>query len=180
MRLIGIVFLSMIAAACASGPKLYVNENPAASFANYRTYGFSESLGTDRAEYNSMLSQYLTDAVGRELNARGYEQSDEPDLRVNFFVNTKEKIRATQTPTAGGYYGYRRGSYVGWDGYETRVSQFTEGTLTIDMVDAEVNQLVWEANAVGRVTEKDRENLKAAVDEAVTAIFSKFSYRAPR
>lgn len=174
----GIVLVGL--AACASGPKIYTNENPSARFNAYQTYGFPKKLGTDSAEYSSFLSQYLTTAVSRELDARGYQRADNPDLKVNFFVNTKEKIRATQTPAAGGYYGYRRGYYGAWGSYETRVDQFTEGTLTIDLVDAEADQLVWEGNAVGRVRDEARENLQARIDEVVSSIFADYPYRASR
>ena len=164
-------------AACSSGPKLYTNQNPSARFSEYKTYGFAQPLGTDKSEYSSFLSQYLTNAVSRELDARGYVMSDEPDISVNFFVNTKEKIRATQSPAAGGYYSYRRGYYDPWGGYETRVDQFTEGTLTVDLVDTQANQLVWEANLVGRVREEARENLEAAIDQAISTVFADYSYR---
>lgn len=44
------------------------------------------------------------------------------------------------------YYGYRRGYYSPWVGYsyatETTVSQYTEGTFNIDIVDARRQQLI--------------------------------------
>ena len=176
-RLLLVVAALLGLVACASGPKLYTNQNPSARFSEYQTYGFAQPLGTDKSEYSSLLSQYLTNAVSRELDARGYVRSDQPDLQINFFVNTKEKIRTTQTPAAGGYYSYRRGYYDPWGGYETRVDQFTEGTLTVDLVDTQANQLVWEANLVGRVREEARENLEAAIDQAISNVFAEYPYR---
>jgi hypothetical protein len=76
-----------------------------------------------------------------------------------------------------GYYGYRSGFYGGWGGYYTNVDQYTEGTLNIDLVDAKHRQLVWEGVAVGRVTEKHRENREAAINTAVAEIFKKFPFR---
>lgn len=178
LRYLGVCILLLGIAACASGPKLYTSENPTARFAEYRSYGFAEPLGTDKSTYSSLLSQYLSNAVSRELDARGYFRSDNPDLKINFFVNTEEKIQATQTPAGGGYYAYRRGYYGAWGGYETQIDQFTEGTLTIDLVDAEANQLVWEANLVGRVREKARENLESTINEVITTVFAEYPYRA--
>jgi hypothetical protein len=172
-----------VLAGCASGPSIFVNEDPAATFGAYRTYGFAEPLGTDRPEYSSLLSQYLKTAAARELESRGYRFSEEPELLVNFYLETKEKIRSTSTPSGGpwigGYYGYRRGHYGVWTGYETTVSQYTEGTLNVDVVDRERKQLVWEATVVGRIRDADREDVQGTVDSVLAQVFSRFPYRAP-
>lgn len=175
--------LTLLLAGCASGPSIFVNEDPGAAFSGYRTYGFAEPLGTDRPEYSSLLSQYLRTAAARELEARGYRPGDEPDLLVNFYLETKEKIRSTSSPSPGvsfgGYYGYRRGYYGVWSGYETTVSQYTEGTLNVDVVDRERKQLVWEATVVGRIRDADREDVQGTVDSVMAQVFSRFPHRAP-
>jgi hypothetical protein len=167
-------------AGCATGPQIYTNSDPAGNFAAYRTYNFAEPLGTDRPQYSSLLTQYLKTAVSRELGARGYQMSDDPDLLVNFFTESKEKVQSTTTagPGAGGYYGWRSGYYGVWGGYETRVTQYTEGTLVIDLIDARRNQLVWEGIAVDRVREDTRRNPQNAVDQVVAQVFAEFPWRA--
>ena len=168
--------------ACASGPKVYADKDPGADFARYRTYAFEPVLGTDDETYSSILSQYLKTAVGHELEARGYTYSDSPDLLVNFRVRTNEKIQSDISVGVGmsGYFGYRRGYYGVWSGYpaETRVTQYTEGTLNVDLVDAARKQLVWEGTIIGRVREEHRANLQQTVDQAVSAIFARYPYRA--
>lgn len=167
-------------AGCASGPQIYSNSDPAGDFSGYRTYNFAEPLGTDRPEYSSLLSQYLKTAVSRELGARGYQRSDNPDLLVNFYTETKEKVQSTTTagPGLGGFYGWRTGYYGVWGGYETRVTQYTEGTLVVDLVDAKRNQLVWEGIAVDRIREETLRNPQPAVDQAMSQIFAQFPWRA--
>jgi hypothetical protein len=170
-----------LVASCASGPKLFVNEDPGADFGRYRTFAFSTPLGTDSPQYSSMLSTFLKDATRRELEARGYRYVEsDADLLVNFYVSTKEKVTSTAGPAYGaGYYGYRGMNYGVWTGYETQVSQYTEGTLNIDLVDTRQKRLVWEGVAVGRVRDEIRENLKPAVDGVVAQIFAKYPHRAP-
>lgn len=34
-----------------------------------------------------------------------------------------------------GYHGYRGDMYSAWGGYDTTVSEYTEGTLNVDVVD---------------------------------------------
>lgn len=181
---LGLFAVAVLISGCVTGPKVFVNENPEAQFSGFRTYAYAAELGTDRPGYSSLLSQALKAAVSRELNARGYrEATSSPDLTVNFYVHTKEKIRTTTTttPTAGFYYGYRRGLYDPWAGYgavETDVRQYTEGTLTIDLVDARNSQLVWEGTAVGRVRDDMRENLQATIDAVVADVFARYSHAA--
>jgi hypothetical protein len=61
----------------------------------------------------------------------------------------------------------------------TDVTQYKEGTLTIDLIDAGRKQLVWEATVTKSITSKDSQNVGAALDSAVTAAFAKFPV-APR
>jgi len=169
-------------AGCSSGPKVITNVNPNAAFNSYKTYNYVATLGTDeRKGYRSILSNYMIAATDREMQARGYQKSGSPDLVVNFYVHTKEKIRTTTEPSMGmgGYYGYRAGYYGAYGGYETRTTQYTEGTLNIDIVDNQTQQLAWEGIAVGRVNDEVRQNLEGAVNTALGEVFSKFSYTAP-
>lgn len=170
----------LLLGACASGPDVFTNQDPAADFSNYRTYDFEAKLGTDRdSGSRSLLSTYLTRAVARELEARGYTRSDTPDLKVNFYVNTEEKVRSRSVPTAGGYYGYRAPYYDPWGGYggyETQIDQFTEGTLNVDLIDAAKNQLVWEGAVVGKITEEVRQNVEATVNAATAELFKAYPY----
>ncbi len=57
---------------------------------------------------------------------------------------------------------------------ETRVDQYTEGTLNIDVVNAPTKKLVWEGPVAGRLTEKDVHNMKQTVDEVVAAVINNF------
>lgn len=175
-----LVLAAIVLTSCASGPKIYTNQDPDADFSQYKTYGFAQ-LDTDKYRYSSLLSQYMTTAASRELEARGYTKSANPDLLVNFHVQTQEKIKTTQTPTSSmGYYGYRgHGGYGGWGGYtgyETRVTQYTEGTVNVDLIDNRRSQLVWEAVLVGRVTDKARENLEATVNAVMVEVFLGYPY----
>jgi hypothetical protein len=81
----------------------------------------------------------------------------------------------------GGYYGYRGGFYddFGYGGvaYETRVDQYTEGTLTVDMIDPVNRKLLWEGTVAGRLTKKDVQNMEATVDQAVKDVFVNFPIR---
>jgi len=171
-----VIATTALLAACSSGPKIYTNQDPNADLGNYQTFGFEQQLGTDRQDGSrSLESQYLMAAAKNQMQLRGYTYSENnPDLSVNFYIQTKEKIRSTSTPTAGGYYGYRGGAYGAYGGYDTTVTQYTEGTVTIDLIDMTTDQLVWEGTAVGRVTEKVMENLEQAATDVVAEIYGSY------
>ena len=181
-RRFSVVAVAALLSACASTPNTFSNAAPGVDFSQYKTFGFYSTLSTDKAQYQSLESNFLKVAVAQELVARGFDHDEvDPDVRVNFYINTQEKIKSRSVPTAGGYYGYRDPfAYDPWGGYgmgtsyETRVDQFTEGTLNIDVVDARSQKLVWEGSIVGRLTDKDIRNLEQTVDEAVAAAMTGF------
>ena len=134
-------------AGCAVGPKITADYDRNADFNAYRTFAFFEQLGTDAAGYESLVTQTLKSAIRREMEARGYTYAEaDPDLRINFNAKLAQQTRVSQTP-APMYYGYRRGFYGGWGnyGYDTRVDQYVEGTLNIDIVDASASN--WSGKA---------------------------------
>jgi hypothetical protein len=168
-------------AGCATGPTVRADYDRSANFAAYRTFGFYSPLGTDKAGYQSLITQTIKSAVQSELESRGYAYTESsPDLLVNFNAKLARQTEISQMPATPMYYGYRRGFYGGWGGYayETRVDQYTEGTLNIDIVDPKRQQLVWEGVAVGRVTKKNQEERQAAIRAAVTEIFAQYPFRA--
>lgn len=155
----------------------------AADFSRYKTYNFYEDAGPGGSEYQSFFSRYMVAAISREMERRGYVKSDDPDLLVNFNAILQEKTRVRTVPApppVGAYYAYRRGFYSAWPTYnygtETEVSQYTEGTFNIDLVDARAGRLVWEAVGQGRVSRKKLENLEENVNKGVAKYFALYPF----
>jgi hypothetical protein len=172
-------------AGCASGPEVRANSDSSVNFSQYKTFGFVNPLGTDRSGYQSIVSQQLKAATQRELEARGIRLDEQsPQLLVNFNGKLSDKVRVSSTPTpmyGMGYYGYRGGMYGAWPAYvdQTTVTQYKEGTLNIDVIDASRRQLVWEGIVTDDVQQKDLEQVQATLNRLVTAAFAKFPVPAP-
>lgn len=170
---------------CATGPDVRADYDRTVDFTAYKTFAFASPLGTDRGGYQSVVSQHLKAATQREMEARDLRlDTRAPQLLVNFNAALSDKLRVTSTPTMTmgvGYYGYRGGLYSAWPLYtdHTTVSQYKEGTLNIDVVDAARKQLVWEGVVTDSVTQKMLDNVPAAVDVAVKAAFAKFPVPLP-
>ena len=170
-------------AGCTSGPDIRYDYDRSADFGAYNTWNFIEDAGPDYEGYESLFTQYMMEAITIEMNKRGYTMSDDPDLLLNFNAYIQDKTKVTSMPAAppmGGYYGYRGAYYGAWGGYgygtETHVSQYTEGTFNIDIVDAKKKQLVWESVGVGRITDETRDNLRQKVMEGVPVFFSGYPF----
>ena len=167
---------------CASTPETSADYDRTVDFAQYRSFGFFDKVGTDEADYESLVTRQLKASTRRELEARGYRYTETaPDLLVNFNASVTQQTRVRHMPFYGGYYGYGYGYpgyYGAWAGYEPYVDQYEEGTLNIDIVDARRKQLVWEGVTVGRVTDKAKKNRATAIDLAVQDMFVRFPFRA--
>lgn len=170
-RSLPFALLLALFAACASKPTIRSNVDPAANFSGYRTFNFLENHSAGKP-YDSMTTQYLKAAVTREMQARGLQAADAPDLLVVIHVQSKDKVSVSQVPT--GYYGYRAGAY-GWGStVSTTVDNYTEGTLNVDVVERSTNKLVWEGIAVGRINNKARDNPQPAIDTVVKQVFERY------
>jgi hypothetical protein len=184
-RLLACLTLSLMLGACATGPDIRTDFNPATNFSAYRTFGFVAHPGTDRQGYESLTTQYLKAAVQRQMTERGYQYTQQsPDLLVNFNARLRQRIVSDPAPLPPpgyiGYYGYRGGLYGPWPGYGfySDTYTYTEGTLNIDLVDARKNQLVWEGIARGAAEEADPQANPQGIDKVVAQIFAKYPFRA--
>jgi hypothetical protein len=172
--------------ACASGPKIQSDYDPSIDFTGYKTYGFFNPMGIENPNYSSIYGAIFRDAIGKEMESRGYVYSDNPDLLINVAGRLQDKTKVTTSPDpyyGAGYYGYRRGAYGAWGGYgygsTTHVSQYTEGTINVDMVDRAQKRMVWEGVAVGRVNEKkSNDERRTAIYAGIKEMFAGYPFRA--
>ena len=111
-----------------------------------------------------------------QMISKGYRYSNNPDLWVNFNTYTKEKIQDLSDVMPHPYYDFRHdyGVWGNYPHYETRIEQYTEGTLNIDVIDKSNKKLLWEGIAVGRLNKRTLDNLEEKINQAVALIFEKF------
>ena len=178
------IALAVLAGCAASRPSIRTDSDRSVDFSSFESYGFPDELGTDRAGYSTLITDYFRDAVHREMRSRGYRYTQvNPDLLVNFFANVQDVTALRSRPNAWvacGYYGYRYGMYSAWPGYGENADtvQRKPGTANIDIVDAGRNQLIWEGVAEGRLTRTVMENPHPAIDSVVADLFSRYPGRA--
>lgn len=183
----GCLLLAFTMSACSSASKIRADYDRGADFGSYTTYNFVENAGPRAGNYESFFTQYMRTAIELEMENRGYTKSDNPDLLINFngIMQDKTKVSTSHAPPpmhGGGYYGYRGARYGTWGGYgystQTHVSQYTEGTFNIDIIDSKQQQLIWEAVGVGKVSQKALENLEESIMKGVPRYFAQYPFRA--
>jgi hypothetical protein len=172
----------LVVAGCATVPRIDTVQAPNTDYSRYQTFSYVSPLGTDRAGYASIISQQLVFSTRREMELRNFDYVANPeaaDLLLNFNAQLNEQIRTIDVvePTFGPtFWDYRFGMYTTWPSYShsTSIDQFTEGTVVIDLIDAEAERMIWEGTATGRVTERTRRDAAEELDSAVKSIFDRF------
>jgi hypothetical protein len=146
-----------------------------ASFSQYHTY----ALAPDTAKLGLSPSSEaaLREALRNNLARRDItETSENADLHVVPHVSTKEK-QVVHHSSDWGYsgMGYGYGRYGMWAGAPrtyTDISQYTEGTLILDFVDAKTHKLVFRGTGTGTVG--DPQANAQQIREAVEKIMKDF------
>jgi len=177
---------AILLASCASSPTIESDYDHSIDFSQYKTYAFFNPMGIENPNYSSIYGSIFRTAISNEMESRGYVMSDNPDLMINVSGRLQDKTKVTTTSDpymGGGYYGYRRGAYGTWGGYgygtQTHVSNYTEGTINVDMVDRVEKRMVWEGVAVGRVNDKNTpDETRANIHAGITEMFANYPFRA--
>lgn len=160
---------------CASqGPIVNAQHRSDADFTRYRSFAFFTPLGTDKADYASLRSQYLKKETRAALEARGFSYTTgNPGLLINFRSEVHE--RSAPSATLFGGFGRRRfGFGMGYEWRRDDINFYQEEELTVEVIDAKTREVLWEAKAIDRAWEDNRKELEPSVRIAVEKIFNQF------
>ena len=119
-------------------------------------------------------------AIGAEMNAKGMVISENPDVLVSMFTKSREKIDVYNNNYYGWYPYYYGGGYYGGGPYGygfgyNNVYTSTEGTLFIDLIDANKKELVWQGMGTGVLSSsKDIDKKEARIKEFVSMIMTAY------
>ena len=175
--------------ACSPSVQVRTDSDPGVNMSQYKSYDFFSQLGIEGDGYSNLLGQHFRAAISSQMNARGFSQSETPQLQINVSIGAEDKVRVNtyQDPYLyGGYYGRGYGAYGhsspwGYGGGATRttVHQYTQAKVYIDMVDASTHKMVWQGVATFTLTDKMQGQLRETVNNTVEKILSQFPVTAP-
>ncbi len=193
VKLLPFVLIALIATSCVS-IKVTADYDQQADFKEYKTFAFYKK-GIDKVEISDLDKRRILKAIESQLVARGFTKSDNPDLLVNIFTKAREKVNVYNNNIGwGGGFGWGRGfgwGGFGWGGFgpwggfspwgagfgfdNTNISKSTEGTLFIDLIDADKKELAWQGMGTGTlITSKDVQKKEARINEFVAEIMTKY------
>jgi|SRR6478672_6171334 len=174
MKLIKFLPLVFIALLTACNPvKVNSDYDKSTSFEGYKTYAYQKG-GIDKVEISDLDKKRILRSIDEVMAAKGFTKSENPDLLINFFTKEREQINVTPQYSVGWQYGWSYGwNPWTWPGHSGNVSKYTEGTLTIDFIDAKKNELIWQGIGEGSLT-KDVEKKDENIKEFVTSILNQY------
>jgi hypothetical protein len=168
-KLILPVILILAVAGC-TGIRISTDFDTKVDFSKYKTFNFSKEV--DKVTLNDLNRRRLKDAITKEMEAKGFQISDSPDVLVNAFVKGRTKYTATaNTSSYGGPFMYMRG----WGSSNTYVDidKSIEGTLFIDLIDVQEKKMIWEGVAEGLVNPRT-DTREEKINMVVQLIFKTF------
>ncbi|TDX94610.1 DUF4136 domain-containing protein [Chryseobacterium daecheongense] len=115
-----------------------------ANFNSYKTY----KLRIDDLKLNDIDKDRVLNELSRQLQSKGLASGENPDLIINVKANHK-KVTDITTNSPYGMWGW--GGPFGWGVGVNRTwsSNYNEGALIIDLIDARTNKLVWQGIGSG-------------------------------
>ena len=193
MKLIRLIMSALVAvtlAACATKPpEPAVDFAPDYNFSQPKTIGFyamsGEVTGNNPTELTDFQRDRIDAALKSALEGKGFvfvDKTADADLLLSWHLNLMEKtdVKTYNNPTYGASVGYSRyNRYAMYNCYncmnqtDVRVTEYTQGTFIIDMIDPVENASVWRRVTQSKLKEETIRD-QAALDSAAVRVLAGF------
>ena len=158
--------------ALAIAQDVKIDFDKAYNFAPVKTY--SIRIGT--AWGNDLSQRRVLEEFDQAIAAKGWKKVPEGQADIQVVLHgatqTKRNVNTFYSGGMGGY-GYRYGGMGGMGTASTTVSEYTVGTLVVDMFDAKTKNLVFRGVAEDEISDKPEKNAKK-LDKASEKLFKNF------
>jgi len=178
IKIFPLLALLLIMTSCGS-IRVAADYDKEASFDNYNTFAFFKT-GIDKAEISDLDKRRILRAIETELLAKGLVKSETPDILVSLFTKSQQRVDVYNNAWGMGAWGW---GGLGWGGFgpgwgwgwnqQPNVSVNTEGTLYIDLIDANKKELIWQGMGTGFLS-RNMEKKDARIKEFVTKIMEAY------
>jgi hypothetical protein len=177
-RLLGGLLIGMLCS--CSTMQITSDYDPSGHFSGLKTYDWhpvpQKPTGNPRLD-NTLLENRIRNAVESQLGQQGYQKltTGTPDFWIGYHVAIENKIDVT---TMNQYYNYPPGwayrnygvpyNAPGVTVTQTQAYEYEQGTLILDIVDPQTQQLIWRGSAQAELDrtaspEKREKRLKDAI-----------------
>jgi hypothetical protein len=166
-RILALGFLVFATPLCHARTR--VDFDHATRFSGYKTYRWVDSVSPPEAAFpNQLMQERIVGFIDEALGARGLKRVNSGgDLLIDYRVDVSEQPVVTTF-----------GDGWGWDGgvSTTTVQYFYEGTLIVDLIDANRNQLVFQGASSHQISSRPERNTRRLA-RAVNEVFEKYPPR---
>lgn len=178
LKTLPLLALLIVVSSCSS-VRVAADYDKGANFNEYKSFAFFKT-GIDRAEISDLDKRRILRAIEAELLAKGFTKSEEPDLLISLFTKSQQRVDVYNNTWGMGAWGW--GGWGPWGGFgpgwgwgwnQPMVSTSTQGTLYIDLIDAEKKELVWQGMGTGYLS-RNVEKKEARIKEFVTKIMEAY------
>lgn len=175
MKKIIIFLLGIVLISACSSIKVTTDYDTHVDFSTYKTFAFYKP-SIDKSEVSDLDKKRILRALETELLAQGFTKADNPDLLVSFFTKSRERVDVNQNNIGFGWgYGWGWNPWMYGGGVNNvNVSQFTEGTLFVDFIDAKKKELIWQGIGTGALRNENRAKKELRIQEFVKEIVARF------
>jgi hypothetical protein len=145
-------------------------------FSRFKTFDFypiPKEIGPDA---NPLVVKRIKDAVIRELAHKGFAQAEtNPDLLIAIHTESQDRFNVTDWGYHYAPYDYYWRDYGYWYDGGIDVHQYEEGTLTLDFVSVDNDEMVWRGVASRALPyQSTSEQIDKLVKQAVSKILENF------
>lgn len=176
MKKVSVILLLILLSRCSPEIQAYTDYEPDYDLWTYETFSWSQKMNIEQNQnplyYNELNDKRIKKAVLKQLEKRDYCLTpDKPQLILHYHIIVEDKSTIVTEP-----FGYAYGA--NWMGRRQKIYSYTQGTLILDLMDTQNNQLVWRGWAIAPVDGVDSpEQLEDLIETAVRKIFIKFPIR---
>jgi hypothetical protein len=156
--------------------KTTVDFDPGMDFSKFKTFAFIG--GVERMVMlpvnPDLINNRLHRAVARELTRKGLREvqpGENPDLVIRYWANSSQQLNVATLGNWGAYGPYV-GSYWAWHYDNVSAADVREGSLLVDLIDANAKALAWRLYLVRKLTNADKDWKK--VDDDFAGAFESF------
>jgi hypothetical protein len=173
MRLLPAVLTGCLLAlpALAIAQDVKIDYDKAFNFAPVKTYAMR--IGTPWG--NDLSQRRVVDEMDQAISAKGWTKVPEgqADIHVVLHGATQTKRNVNTFYSGMGGYGYRYGGMGGMATASTTVSEYSVGSLVVDMFDAKTKNLVFRGTAEDEISDNPEKNAKR-LEKAADKLFKDF------
>ncbi len=142
-----VVLALMSIAACSPSVRVQHDWDEAFIFDEFKTFQMLDITSIS----DPLIARRIADAIRVHLVERGFEEVDaNPDFVVALYTNVVERLDVNS-------WGYTASSRHWHSGHNVSVTQYQEGTLFIDFVEASKMELFWRGWGTGTLGSSTRE-----------------------